>query len=387
MNASAMTATRVLLFSFLTLLAYSCAEKQQKVPPPPEISVYVVETSDIPVYLDFVGQTYGYYDIAIRARVEGIVEGMHYAEGSRVDKGDLLYTIDPQPFQAKVAEQQSRVAQALTHRVQARSDLSRVRPLAEINAVSQRDLDAAQAAYDATVAQVQAAEAALRAANIELGYTRVRAPISGIIGITKAKVGDFVGREPNPVVLNTISRIDTIQVRFSLTENQYLNLMRFENIRDSLYMDESHESGNLQLILSDGTVYEHPGKVDFADRSINPNTGTLLLQASFPNPSDFIRPGQFARVRLLVYRDKDGIKVPQRCISELQGRYQVMVVKEDNTLETRVVELGPKLGNMWAVSEGLEAGDRIVLEGLQRARPGTQITPRIEAFEFIESGV
>jgi len=379
-----------LILILLTSVFLSCSEKISKAPPPPELTVYQIETSEIPIYADFVGQTYGYYDIAIRARVEGFLEGLHFREGSEVREGQLLYTIDPDPFLARVAEEESRLAQARTREVKTKSDLDRVRPLAEINAVSQRDLDAAVASYEAAIAAVEAAKASLRAANIEFGYTKIYSPIKGIIGITQAKRGDFVGREPNPVVLNAVSRIDTILVRFSLTEAQYLRLARFDRGQKTAERSKAGASEavedelDLQLILADGSIHDHRGKVDFGDRQVDPNTGTILIQASFPNPDELLRPGQFARLKVLITVIDDGIMIPQRCVKEIQGIYQVFVVDSNDEIEVRQIELGQKKGNMWIVREGLQAGERILLEGIQRARTGVKISPVTTAFEFIE---
>jgi len=358
----------------------SCSEEKKQESKPPELKVFEITATDIPIHMDFVGQTYGLFDISIRARVEGFLEGIHFEEGSTVEKGKLLYTIDPQPFQAKVAEQMSRVAQAKTSHVKAESDLNRIRPLAEINAVSQSDLDGAVARFEAAIAEVEAAEASLRSSRIELGYTKIYSPIKGIVGITEAKVGEFVGREPNPVVLNGVSRIDTILVRFSITESQYLRLMRYIKLLEV-------KRDNLSLILADESVHKYPGNIDFADRSINPNTGALLLQASFPNPERIVRPGQFALLRALIHTQKDGIWVPQKCIIELQGIHQVMVVKSDNTIELRTIETGPKIGNMWTIASGLEAGEIIVLEGLQLARPGMTINPVVSEFRILKEDI
>jgi membrane fusion protein (multidrug efflux system) len=336
--------------------------------------------------MEFVGQTYGLFDIAIRARVEGFLEGVHFQEGSTVSKGQLLYTIDPQPFEAKVAEQQSRLAQAQTAKVKMKSDLDRIRPLAEMNAVSQRDLDAAVASYDASTAEVEAAEASLRAAKIELGYTRIYSPIDGIIGITAAKPGDFVGREPNPVVLNGVSQTDVILVRFSLTEAQYLSIMRY-NAELRAEAREADGKVILKLLMAGG--YEHPqtGVIDFADRSVNATTGTLLLQASFDNPSRIVRPGQFARVRAIFEIEQDVVMIPQRCVTELQGRFLVNLVGEGNVIESREVQLAFRSGNMWTVESGLEKGDVIVLEGLHVAREGVTISPVSADFKIISEKI
>lgn len=369
------------------LLTISCGPKKPKELPPPEIPVYEVVLQDIPIKEDYVGQTHGILDISIRARVEGFLEGKYFIEGSRVKKNQLLYTIDPQPFEAKVAEQKSNVARAQTARIKAESDLNRVRPLAEMNAVSQSDLDAAVAQFDATGAEVEASKASHRLAKIELGYTRIYSPINGVIGISVVDVGDFVGRSPNPVILNAVSRIDSIRVRFSITESQYLKLFRFMEERGIDPDTRDEEAQDLELILIDGSIHDYTGKMDFANREINASTGTLLLQASFPNPRGIIRPGQFAKVRIVIYTIEEGILIPQRCIKELQGIFQVFVVTPDNEVEIRKIETGPVLGNMRVVKEGLSKGDKIVLEGLQKVQPGGKIVPIVQEFEFINKGI
>ncbi len=374
-----------LLFGAFFLSVSGC--KQPAPPPLPPLEVPYVEamTRDIPISQEFVGQTYGTFDIAIRARVEGFLEGMHFREGSRVRKGQLLYTIDSQPFQAKVAERASSVAEANTLLVKAKSDLDRIRPLAEINAVSQSDLDAAEAQYGAAQASLEAAEAMLRLARIEMGYTRISAPISGIIGKTEAKVGDFVGREPNPVVLNTISRIDTILVRFSITEAEYLRFVRYAQAQGRNIEDPRMDRADLELILADGSVHDYKGHLDFANREIDPTTGTLLLQASFPNPKGIIRPGQYARVRGVVDVLQQAVLVPQRSVKELQGNYQIFIINDSSKVELRTVEMGPKVGNLWAVNSGLKPGEKVIYEGIQRVSSGASVQPVTADFEVINN--
>ena len=216
-----------LLCVLLVFALSACGEKKAaQPPPPPQVSVIEVQTQEVAVPIEFVGQIFGAEDIAIRARVEGFLEGIHFEEGSEVEKGKLLYTIESQPYEADVAAMMSKVAEARTVLAKTTSDLARIRPLAARNAVSQSDLDGAVAAYEASIASLEAAQANLQAAKINLSYTRILAPITGIIGKTKAKVGDFVGRSPNPVILNTVSNIDTVRVEFFLTENQYLQVAR-----------------------------------------------------------------------------------------------------------------------------------------------------------------
>ena len=361
-----------LLVPLLVLAA--CGGEQQAEIGAPEIPVFETRATRVPVYEEFVGQVYGLKDIAIRARVEGYLEGIHFKEGSRVKQGDLLYVIESQPFEADVAAKMSALAEAKTMLAKAESDLNRIRPLAEQKAVSARDLDAAEAYFEAAQASVDAAEANLRAANIQLSYTRIRAPISGIIGKTRAKVGDFVGRDPNPVILNVVSRVDTVVVQFFITETQYLRIARHQ-----LQSDETERAASrgreLELILADGTVYEHRGRVDFVDRGIDPTTGAMLVQASFPNPDELLRSGLFTRVKVLAQVVEDGILVPQRSISELQGRYRVFVVGEKNAVELRSVTVGPAVGSFRLIIDGLEPGETVVYEGAQRIREGMTVKP------------
>ncbi|MCH8034336.1 MAG: efflux RND transporter periplasmic adaptor subunit [Bacteroidetes bacterium] len=363
----------ILLISSL-LIIVSCGTDEQSKLLVPEIPVYKIIAEDVPIYQEFVGQVYGLKDISIRARVEGFLEGIYFDEGRVVKKGQLLYTIESQPFEADVAANMSLLAKEKTMHVNAESELNRIRPLAEINAVSQSDLDAAVARFDASQASVEAAEANLRAAQIQLSYTTIYSPISGIIGKTKAKVGDFVGREPNPVILNVVSRIDVILVDFFLTESQYLIFARAINKNKELKKAERREP-NLELILSDGSVHNHKGKVEFLDRDVDPTTGSILVQASFPNPEGLIRPGQFARINASVRTIKNGILIPQRSVMELQGIHNVYVINDENKVELRRIIVGPTIDSFWLVDEGLNNGERVVYEGLQKVKPGMTVIP------------
>jgi membrane fusion protein (multidrug efflux system) len=367
------------------LLFFSCSqnEDQQKQAQPPEITVFVAAEQEVPIYQEFVGQTHGFKDIAIRARVEGFLEGIHFEEGSRIKKDTLLYTLESQQFEVDVAAKMSRVAEARTMLAKAESDLNRIRPLAEEKAVSQSDLDAAIAQYEASVESVKASEANLKASKIQLGYTKIYSPISGIIGKTKAKVGDFVGRSPNPVILNTVSRIDTIIVEFFITETQYLQVARkFLSEIDAAAQNARKE--NLELILADGSLYEHKGEFEFVDRNVDPTTGALLVQASFPNPRELLRPGQFAKVKALVKVVKGGILIPQRCVVELQGMYSVYVVDDGNKIQTRQVKVGPKIKQFWLISEGLKPGEQVVYEGLQKVKDGLIVKPKVKEIQSKE---
>jgi membrane fusion protein (multidrug efflux system) len=370
----------LLCICLLTIL--SCGKKEAPAPPPPEVSVFKVEPREVPIYREFVGQVYGFKDIAIRARVEGFVEGIHFEEGSRIKEGTLLYKLESQPFEADVAEKMSRVAEANTMLAKAESDLNRIRPLAEQNAVSQSDLDGAIAKYEASIESVKAAEANLRAAKIQLDYTKIYSPINGIIGKTKAKVGDFVGRSPNPIILNMVSRIDTALVQSFITETDYLTAVRRYQAQGQLPELDGGEEAKLELILADGSVYDHKGRLDFLDREVDPTTGAMLVQASFPNPDEILRPGQFAKIKAKVRVVEDGILIPQRCVTELQGLYNVYIVDDNNKAETREVKVGPKIKEFWLITEGLKPGETVIYEGLQRVQSGVVVNPKVEPIEL-----
>ena len=371
---------RIAIVAILILLNFSCKEKEVKVMPPQKVEVYQIVPKTVPIHREFVGQLYGEKDIPIRARVEGYLEGIHFKEGTKVKKGDLLYVIDADPFKEDVVSKQSMVAQAKTILVQTESDLRRIKPLAEMDAVSKRELDMAQAQRDASVSSVEAAEAGLNISKINLSYTRILAPIDGIIGRTLAREGEFVGRDPNPVILNTVSDINTVRVQFFLSENEYLKVARAIINHQEKEEKEAEEIREIELILSDGTTYEHKGSFDFIDRNINTSTGTILIQATFPNPDGILRPGQFSRVRIKVQEAENTIIVPQKCVTELQGMYSVLVVNAENKVETAQVEIGEKIDGFWIIEKGLKKGDKVILEGIQKVKPKMEVVPVIADF-------
>jgi membrane fusion protein (multidrug efflux system) len=378
------------IFVLLLLLALAgCqADKTAQAPqaPPPQVSVITTQAQKVEVPIEFVGQVFGEEDISIRARVEGFLEGIHFEEGSEVKAGQRLYTIESQPYEADVAAMMSRVAEAKTMLAKATSDLNRIRPLAKRKAVSQSDLDSAVANYEAAQASVQAAQANLKASKINLSYTRIKSPINGIIGKTNAKVGDFVGRSPNPVILNTVSNISSVRVEFFLTENQYLKVARrIQEFEKQKKMEQEEEvekrRSSIQLFLADGSLYPERGEFDFIDRGIDPTTGSILVQVSFPNPEGLIRPGQFARIRTVAETIPNGILIPQRCVAELQGIQRVFVVGKDNKVEERRIERGPAIGSDWLVLKGLKAGENVVYEGLQKVGDGVEVKPKVVTAE------
>lgn len=379
---------KTILFLLCAICLISACQKEEvatQTPPPPEVNVYMTKSEEVPIYQTYVGQVYGAKDIAIRARVEGFLKGLHFQEGSVVTEGSLLYTIDQQPFEAQVAAQQGLVAEANTQLTKAKNDLNRYRPLAAKNAVSQSDLDAAEAQFQAAQGALDAANANLRAVEIQKGYTKIYSPITGIIGKTKAKVGDFVGRDPNPVILNTVSNTDHVLVEFFLSETQYLIVARrFLAETEAEKQKIEKAAQEFELILADDSIYRHKGEPTFIDRMIDPMTGAILVQASFPNPEGLLRPGQFAKVKLQIDTAKEGILIPQRAVTELQGMNRVFVVDEKDTVQERKVTLGPKVDNLWLVREGIKSGERVIFEGLQKVADGGVVKPVAKEFKRIK---
>lgn len=365
----------VILSLLLGGLLGGCEEPEPPAPPLLNIPVADVIQRDTPIVIEMIGQTTGSIDIPIRARVQGFLESMHFLEGRDVKKDDLLYTIDPRTFEAMVVEATGYVAEARTMLAKSRSDLDRIRPLAEMNAVSQQDLDAAVAQNEASQGALQAAEARLDQAQIELGYTRIKSPIDGRIGLSEAKVGEFVGAAPNPVVLNYVSQTDPIRVRFSINEREYLRWARqLAKFRKNPETNPDKREG-LELILADGSVHEYKGYVVSYDAAINPTTGTFRLEADFPNPNHIILAGQFARVRGVLETRRDALLVPQRAVTESQGTFSVIVINADNKAEIRDVTPGPRIDKLWIIEKGLNPGERIAVEGIQRLRNGMVIIP------------
>lgn len=372
---------QLLLPAAAVLILAACGGEAPPEAAPPEIGVVQVVQRDTQITQDFVGQTRGSTDIPIRARVEGYLLSRNFLEGRSVEEGQLLYTIDPAPFRSKVVGAEGQLAEARTMLAKARADLARIEPLAKMKAVSQQDLDGAVAQRDAALGAVQAAEAQLELANIELGYTEIHSPISGYIGISEAEVGEFVGAPPNPVVLNFVSQIDPIRVRFAINERDYLTLSRRMAERRRLGKDEEEAQANVQLILADGSVHDHAGRVVAADAAINADTGTFTLEADFPNPDAIVIAGQFARARIPIEERSNGLLVPQRAVSELLGNFRVFVVGDDGVVSLRQVELGPQVGRMRLVDSGLEAGERVAVEGLLMLKDGMTVQPKKVSFD------
>lgn len=368
-----------IILSFLFLLIISCKKEGPKAAMAPQIKVVEVLKQDVPIYKYFVGQVFGQEDVSINARVQGYLTGIHFIEGDRVKKGDLLYTIDPAEFNAQVAGQESKVAEAQTMYLNSENNLARVKPLAEMDAVSKSELDFANSNRDASLSARKAAEASLEMAKINLSYTKITAPIGGYIGKTKARIGEFVGRSPGPVIVNTISKVENIRVQFFLTEADYLLLAKYAAAHKEEMKTE--EKVEIQLLLSDGSKHPYTGKVDFINREVDASTGAILVQASFPNPELILRPGQFARVQIRFKNEKDALLIPQRVVSELQGQYSVFIVNAENKIESKSVKIGDKFGDYIIIREGITENDKIVFEGLQKVGSGMEVIPEVTKFE------
>jgi membrane fusion protein, multidrug efflux system len=346
----------------------ACEKKEAPPPPPPEVKVAEVLQKDVPIYVENVGETTGSSDVEVRARVEGFLKTVNFDEGSFVKKGQLLYTIDPSQYQASLATAAGQKAQAQANLTRAQQDVSRYKPLVEINAISRQE-------YETAVSNAQAASAALDAAKsvednarLNLGYTEVLSPIDGLVGKSQVKPGNLVGRGEN-TLLTTVSEVNSIHVRSNVSERDYLRLARAKEAMKEPPKD------NFELVLADGSVFDHKGNLVFADRAIDPTTGTLGIEAAFPNPEHLLRPGQYARLRVAIDNKPNAILVPQTAVTELQGTYSIAVVGADNKVTLRPVQMGDRVGSLWVVESGLKAGEKIIVEGLQKVRDGVTVTP------------
>ena len=366
------TIPTVLVLASLLAASAGCGKKEAPPPPPPpEVKVAPVVQRDVPVYIEVIGQTRGSTEIEVRPRVEGYLESVNYREGSFVRKGQLLYTIDPRPFQANVAQARGLQAEAEAQLARARQDVVRYEPLVAKNAISRQEYETAVQVERAAEASVDAAKAGVERARIDLSFTKILAPGSGIVGKTEVYPGTLVGRGQN-TLLTHISQVETIHVRVSLPEKDFIEYNRRGQ--------ERRRAGaaplKFELLLSDGSVHPEKGDLVFVDRAVDPQTGTILVEVAFPNPGSTIRSGQFGRVRVAIDEKKGAILVPQRAVTELQGVYNVAVVKPDDTVELRMVKAGERIGTLWVIDEGLKAGDRVVVEGVQKVRTGIKVTPR-----------
>ena len=370
----------------LSLLVAGCsAPRPQPQTPPPVVKVVPVEQQDVPVYGEWIGTLDGMVNAEIRAQVTGYLLTQHYTEGSLVRKGQLLFALDPRPFQAVLEQAKGQLAQANAQELQSEAnqgktqlDVNRYTPLAKARAITEQDLDnavqanlAAKAQVAAANAGIVAAKAAVDTADLNLGFTNIRSPIDGIAGLALAQVGSLVNA--GSTNLTTVSTVDPIKAYFTVTEQEYLRYVRMNPVESER---EAHSRAiELGLVLADGTVYPHKGHFYVADRQVNPQTGAIRLAGLFPNPGNILRPGQYGRVRAATEIRRNALLVPQRAVTELQGRYQVAVVDAANSVQIRQVTVGDRSDSKWIIEDGLKPRERVVVEGIQQIRPNLVVNP------------
>jgi RND family efflux transporter MFP subunit len=357
----------------------------------PDVEVVEVAQKDVPIYSEWIGTLDGFTNADVRAQVSGYLLRQGYQEGAFVKKGQLLFEIDPRPFQAALDQVEGQLAQAKAQLANAEAvqrrtelDVNRYTPLAKEEAASQQDLDnaiqnnlAAKATVATAQAQIQTAQAAVETAQINLDFTRLIAPIDGIAGQAQLQVGALVNPSSGPVT--SVSTVDPIKVYFTVSEQEYLAW------RKRFPTDATREAADknlrLQLILADGSTYPRDGTFYFADRQVDPNTGAIRLAGLFPNPGNILRPGGYGRVRTATRIQQGALLVPQRSVSELQGGYQVAVVDGENKVSIQTVQVGDRVGSDWIIADGLKPGERVVAEGVQKVRQGMQVNPKPFAAE------
>jgi membrane fusion protein (multidrug efflux system) len=359
---------QLLLFAISFALLFDCAgcssNAEKPAPPPPAVTFTPVIQKDVPISQEWVGTMTGNTDADIRPKVEGFLLTRLYDEGSYVDKGQAMFQLDRRQAQAAVEQAEGNLERARAALGQAQIDVRRFTPLVAQRAVSQAELDKATSAEKAATASVDADQAALDNAKLNLGWTTVSSPIAGIAGVAKSQIGDLI---TPTTVMTTVSSVNPIYVDVNIAEQDYLRFHREKTGQVA--------GRNLQLILGDGTVYGQRGHVLFLNREVDTRTGTIQVRGEFPNPGNVLRPGQYARVRAVTELRKDALLIPQAAISELQGVYQVGVVSDDNKVSIKTVKLGPQFADMWVVESGLQAGDKVVVDGLQRVKSGMTVAP------------
>jgi RND family efflux transporter MFP subunit len=360
---------QVLILMVALLCAVGCKPKARVAPVPPLVEVTTVIQADIPIYHEWVGVLDGFVNAHIRAQVTGYLVSQNYKEGDPIRKGDLLFEIDPRPFQAALDQAKGQLAQADARLGKTALDVKRYAPLIKDKAISQEEYDdAVQANLEANAAVV-ASKAQVEQAQLNLGFTKVVSPIDGIASIANGQIGDLVG--PNTGELTTVSTVDPIKAYYNVTEQAYINFTKLFTTEQDRY--ERLGKLDIDLILANGEIYPMKGKIYAADRQISPTTGTLRLAALFPNPNGALRPGQFGRLRVKIELANGALLVPQKAVSELQGHYQVAIVDAENKVRIQRVHLGERSGTLWVVQEGLKPGERVIVEGLQKVREGTLV--------------
>ncbi|PYX80645.1 MAG: efflux transporter periplasmic adaptor subunit [Acidobacteria bacterium] len=369
----------VLLGGFLLFLAGCGGSKAAPAPPLPVVEVATVVQQDTPIYSEWVAILDGYVNAQIQPHVAGYIIEQNYKEGSVVRKGDVLFEIDPRPFKAALDQAKAQLAQAEAQLGKASLDVERDTPLAEARAIARSQLDTEIQAKLGTQALVEAANANVEQAQLNLEWTKVTSLVSGIAGMAQVQIGNLVG--PNSV-LTSVSQVDPIKAYFTVSEQQFTDFHRRFPTQASV--EEQRRHMPLELLLADGSVYERPGTIYFADREVNPATGAIRIAGVFPNPSNLLRPGGYGRVRASAKTQNGALLVPQRAVIELQGSRQVAVVGSDDKISIRPVTVGERIGNLWIVTEGLKPGERVVVEGLMKVRDGTPV--KVVSVAFAKAG-
>jgi len=358
------------IFGFL--LCAGCGQKTSSAQrSPQEVQVATVIQKDVPIYGEWVATLDGYVNAQIQPQVSGYLVKQDYREGSLVHKDDVLFEIDPRPFQAVLDQAKAQLAQAEAQLENASINVKRDIPEAQASAIPQSQLDNDTQTQLAGKAAVQAGQAAVEQASLNLGFTKVRSLITGIAGIAQVQVGNLVGPT---TILTGVSQVDPIKVYFPISGDEYLRMADKIGAGTVDFMS-SRSSIPLQLILSDGSTYARSGRILFADRQVDPQTGTIRIAGAFPNPGNILRPGQYGKVRAVTQMRKGALLVPQRAVSELQGSYEVAVVGPDNKVAIRSVQVGERVDTLWIIDKGLNAGDRVVAEGTTKVRDGSTVTP------------
>jgi membrane fusion protein (multidrug efflux system) len=365
------TEANMLLVATALLWFAGCRAKPHALPPPPTVEVVAVTRADVPIYHEWIGTLDGLVNATIRAQVTGYLIAQDYRESDPIKKGDLLFEIDPRPFKATLDQANGLLAQAEARLGKTELDVKRYGPLVKDRAISQEEYDdAVQADLEARAA-VLSAKAQVEQAQLNLEFTRITSPIDGTASIAKGQIGDLVG--PSTGELTTVSTIDPIKAYYNVTEQAYIN---FANLfTNEFKRAERLKQLEIQLILADGTTYPHVGSIYAPDRQIGPTTGALRLEALFPNPSRTLRPGQFVRVRVKFDTRHGALLVPQRAVSELQGAFQVAIVDAERKVHIQPVHVGERSGKFWIIESGLEPGQNVVVEGLQKIREGVTVSP------------
>jgi RND family efflux transporter MFP subunit len=362
------TAWATPLIILATCLA-ACSRKEQAGPPPPTVVVATVTQRDVPIVKEAIATLDGFVNANINAQVQGYLISRNYKEGSAVKKGDLLFQIDPRPFEAALAQTRATLAKDKAMQLKASADQTRAMQLFGQKVLSAQERDAAIAAAESNKASVEADEAAVKTAEINLGYTRINAPVDGVAGIAAAQVGDLVG--PATGTLTTVSQLDPIKATVNLGEQGFTEFLTKHRDPD----ERERYLGGLEfdLILADGSAFPQKGSFYAEDRHLDAKTGSIKMEVTFANPGDLLRPGQFGKVRTIVETRKGALVIPQEAVTELQGNRVVMIVDQTSKAGMRPVRMGERLGALWEVVEGLRPGDRVVVEGMQKTPPGAPV--------------